>query len=177
MSVDLPSFRYHPDPVASGSFRASTEVCACCGRATGWIYTAGFYTAQDVSGRFCPWCIADGSAAARFEGEFSDAYGLDGVSAEALEEVTRRTPGFSAWQDPHWLVHCGDAAAFIGEVGHAELARHPDALDGLRSELRLSGWHDEGQLETFLTNLGIDATAMLFRCTECGAHLAYADAS
>lgn len=92
MSTNLPYFRYHPDPVASESIRESDETCACCNRNTGWIYTATFFTAQDVSGRFCPWCIADGSAAERFEGEFTDAYGLDGVSEETLVQVTRRTP-------------------------------------------------------------------------------------
>ncbi|MCX5096492.1 CbrC family protein [Streptomyces sp. NBC_00365] len=51
-----------------------------------------------------------------------------------MEQVTRRTPGFHAWQDPHWLVHCDDAAAFIGEVGYTELAAHPEALD-----LRMAG--------------------------------------
>ncbi|MFB6769973.1 CbrC family protein [Streptomyces sp. NPDC056337] len=53
MSAELPFFRYHPDPLASGSIRASAESCACCGRSTGWIYTATFYSAQKVSGRFC----------------------------------------------------------------------------------------------------------------------------
>ncbi|MEV7192476.1 CbrC family protein [Streptomyces sp. NPDC093510] len=57
--------------------------------------------------------MADGSAAERFAGEFMDSYGLDGVSEQILHEVTRRTPGFHAWQDPRWLVHCHDAAAFI----------------------------------------------------------------
>ncbi|RLV04556.1 hypothetical protein CTZ27_11615 [Streptomyces griseocarneus] len=108
VSADLPSFRYHPDPVASGSIRESTETCACCERSAGWIYTATFCTAQDVDARFCPWCIADGSAAERFEGEFTDLYGLDGVGAEILERVARRTPGIHAWQDPHWLVHCNE---------------------------------------------------------------------
>ncbi|WP_416530795.1 CbrC family protein [Streptomyces coelicoflavus] len=177
MSADLPFFRYHPDPLASGSIRASAESCACCGRSTGWIYTATFYSAQEVSGRFCPWCIADGSAAQRFAGEFTDSYGLDGVSDEVLHEVTRRTPGFHAWQDPHWLVHCHDAGAFVGEVGYTELAEHPEVLDQLRADLRIDGHHDESRLERLLTHLGEGMTAMLFRCTVCGAHLAYADAS
>ncbi|WP_406733534.1 CbrC family protein [Streptomyces sp. NBC_01794] len=177
MSASLPFFRYHPDPLASGSIRASTEVCACCNRSTGWIYTATFYTAQATNGHFCPWCIADGSAAERFAGEFMDSYGLDDVSEETLHEVTRHTPGFHAWQDPHWLVHCHDAAAFLGEVGYTELAAHPEALDELRLDLRMGGWHDSARLEYFLTHLGEGATAMLFRCTVCGTHLAYADAS
>ncbi|MFI8459460.1 CbrC family protein [Kitasatospora sp. NPDC085464] len=121
--------------------------------------------------------MADGRAADRFEGDFTDSYGLDSVSEGTLEQVTRRTPGFRAWQDPHWLVHCNDAAAFIGEVGYNELAAHPDALDHLRTDLRMSGWHDASQLENFLTHLGQGASAMLFRCTVCGTHLAYADAS
>ncbi|URN14485.1 CbrC family protein [Streptomyces radiopugnans] len=157
--------------------RASAETCACCGRATGWIYTATFYTADEVGGRFCPWCIADGSAAERFAGEFTDSYGLDGVGEDVVHEVTRRTPGFHAWQDPRWLVHCHDAAAFVGEVGYTELAVHPDALDQLRADLRIEGWNDEDRLERFLTHLGEGATAMLFRCTVCGTHLAYTDAS
>ncbi|CAM5230206.1 UPF0167 protein [Streptomyces spiroverticillatus] len=177
MSTGLPHFRHHPDPVASGSVRESAETCVCCNRSTGWIYTATFYTAREVSGRFCPWCIADGSAAERFEGEFTDAYGFEGLSGETVEEVTRRTPGFQAWQDPYWLVHCNDAAAFIGEVGYAELATHPEALDQLRLDLRMGGWHDASRLENFLTHLGQEANAMLFRCTVCDTHLAYADAS
>lgn len=177
MSADLPFFRYHPDPVASGSIRVSAESCACCERNTGWIYTATFFTAQDVGGEFCPWCIADGSASERFAGHFTDSYGLDGVSEDVVREVTCRTPGFLAWQEPHWLVHCQDAAAFLGEVGYTELAARPDGLDQLRTDLRLGGWHDENDLERFLTHLGDDATAMLFRCTVCGTHLAYVDAS
>ncbi|MER7896468.1 CbrC family protein [Streptomyces sp. NPDC096046] len=123
------------------------------------------------------WCISDGSAAERFAGDFTHSYGLDGVSEDVLHEVTRRTPGFHAWQDPHWLVHCQDAAAFVGEVGYAELAAHPEALDRLRTDMRLDGRHDESRLEHFLTGLGEGATAMLFRCTGCGVHLAYTDAS
>ncbi|MFC9279090.1 CbrC family protein [Streptomyces collinus] len=177
MSDSLPFFRYHPDPLASGAIRAAAETCACCKRNAGWIYTATFYTAQDVSGRFCPWCIADGSAAERFAGEFADSCGLDGVSEDILHEVTRRTPGFHAWQDPHWLVHCQDAAAFLGEVGRSGLAAHPEALEQVRADMRMAGWHDESQLEHFLAGLGEGASAMLFRCIVCSTHLAYADAS
>jgi uncharacterized protein CbrC (UPF0167 family) len=165
------------DPVASGSIREAAEACACCERERGWIYTATFYTAREVNGRFCPWCIADGSAAERFEGEFADSVGLDDVGEDVLHEVTRRTPGFQAWQDPHWLVHCQTAAAFVGEVGYAELAARPDALAQLRADLRLGGGRDEAQLEQFLTHLGDSATALLFRCTVCTTHPAYVDAS
>jgi uncharacterized protein CbrC (UPF0167 family) len=175
VSRPLPSFRYHPDPVATGAIAASREVCVCCEQSRGWIYTLSLYTEQDVPGRICPWCIADGTAAERFDGEFVDSYGLDGVSWEVLQEVTRRTPAFHAWQDPRWLVHCHDAAAFRGEVGYTELAAHPEALDQLRTDLRLGGWRDADRLEAFLRSLGDGASAMLFQCTICGSYLAYTD--
>ncbi|MFD5279131.1 CbrC family protein [Streptomyces rubrogriseus] len=63
------------------------------------------------------------------------------------------------------------------EVGYSELVAHPETLDQLRQDLRLGGWHDAARLEQFLTHLGEGASAMLFRCTTCGTHLAYADAS
>lgn len=175
----LPVFRYHPDPVATGAITASGEPCVCCGRRTGWIYTATFYTAQDVAGRVCPWCIADGGVAERFEASFLSGDGLDDVAPEVLDEVTRRTPGFSAWQDPRWMTHCHDAAAFLGEVGYNDLAARPEALEQLRQDLRLDGgWRDERRLEAFLIHLGNGgASAMLFRCLHCGHHLAYTDAS
>ncbi|WTE75332.1 CbrC family protein [Streptomyces sp. NBC_01615] len=71
--------------------------------------------------------------------------------------------------------HCG--TSLVGEVGYSELAAHPEALDQLRNEMRLDGWHDTQQLEQFLTRLGQAASAMLFECTICGTHLAYPDAS
>jgi len=37
--MDLPTFRYHPDPLASGSIAASDAACACCNQHRGFIYT------------------------------------------------------------------------------------------------------------------------------------------
>ncbi|MGK5440406.1 CbrC family protein [Micromonospora sp. URMC 105] len=36
--------------------------------------------------------------------------------------------GYS-WQQPSWLYHCGDGAAFLGAVGYDALRAHPDAVD------------------------------------------------
>ncbi|MEU5373512.1 CbrC family protein [Streptomyces sp. NPDC005951] len=99
------------------------------------------------------------------------------MSARTSARGHSLTLGFDAWQDPHRFVRCKDAAAFIGEVGSTELAAHAEALDQLRTDMGLDGWHHGSQLEHFLTHLGGGATAMLLRCTVCGAHLAYADAS
>ncbi|MFK4022165.1 MULTISPECIES: CbrC family protein [Streptomyces] len=53
----MPTFRCHPDPVATGSIRTSAGRCVCCERSRGRIYTADIYTAHEVDGPFCPWCI------------------------------------------------------------------------------------------------------------------------
>jgi uncharacterized protein CbrC (UPF0167 family) len=73
MPEALPVFRYHPDPVRSGSIKESASVCKSCGRARGFIYVGPVYAeADDLDDRFCPWCIADGSAAAKFDAYFTN---------------------------------------------------------------------------------------------------------
>ncbi|MBL1087662.1 CbrC family protein [Streptomyces actinomycinicus] len=98
------------------------------------------------------------------------------VSVAQRRRTRRCRPGFHAWQDPHRQLHCQDAAAFVAEVGYTEPAAHPKPSTrcGL---MRLARWHDQNRLEHFPTHLGEGATAMLFRCTVCGAHLACAVAS
>lgn len=38
-SEPLPLFRYHADPVATGSVAVSDNECVCCEQARGYIYT------------------------------------------------------------------------------------------------------------------------------------------
>jgi len=175
----LPTFRYHPDPVATGSIERSDATCAACGRARGWRYTGLVYCPDEVD-HVCPWCIADGSAAARLDANFADA-GVevpDDVPRAVLDEVSERTPGYVAWQTNRWMYHCGDGAAFLGLAGWPELQAHPGAIDVLLHEHDQYGWSPEESLE-FVEGLGIDhdATAYLFRCQQCGAELAYSDMS
>ena len=90
--------------------------------------------------------------------------------------MTTRTPGFSGWQQEHWLYHCGDGAAFLGAAGWPELEKHPDALDKVREELPRGVWSSD-EVEAYLRALYKDGspTAYLFRCRHCGTHLAYSD--
>ena len=117
----FPEFRYHPDPVATGSVKPSGKVCRCCGQARGYI--SSVYAQESLREQLCPWCIADGSAAAKFDATFSDAHPLieAGVANKIAEEVTRRTPGYDSWQQEIWLTCCGDACEFHGAASRAEL--------------------------------------------------------
>ncbi|RPF35630.1 uncharacterized protein CbrC (UPF0167 family) [Streptomyces sp. TLI_185] len=171
----LPHFPYHPNPVATGSVTASDEACACCRQERGWVYTGPVYAADAPDTGICPYCIAFGTADARYDASFTDT--IDGdVPQHVITAVLKRTPGFLAWQSPTWLTHCGDGAAFLGHAGTRELKAFPDAVDDLRRRCAEWGWPPD-QVEDFLGSLDKNGqpTAYLFRCRACGAHLAYAD--
>ncbi len=177
MTGRLPEFPYHPDPLATGSIERSDVSCVSCGRSRGFAYAGPVYAVEDLIDSLCPWCIADGSAAARFDATFTDDVPVgDDVRAEIVEAITKRTPGFGGWQQEHWLYHCGDGAAFLGRVGWSELQRLPDAIECLRQEHADLGWTPE-LIEEYLRELDKDGspTAYLFRCRHCGIHLAYSD--
>ncbi|MFK4101372.1 CbrC family protein [Streptomyces sp. NPDC019531] len=166
----LPRFPYHPNPVATGSVTTSDSPCVCCGQERGWVYTGPVYAADAPDSGICPYCIAFGKAAERYDASFAD--GIEGdVPEDVVTAVLRRTPGFFAWQSPHWLTHCGDGAEFLGAAGARELKEHPDAVDHLRAQ-----WPDH-RFDGFLASLDKDdqPTAYLFRCRVCATHLAYAD--
>ncbi|MFC9293951.1 CbrC family protein [Streptomyces sp. NPDC057011] len=156
MTEPLPEFPYHPDPLATGSVAAADAACACCGRDRGYLYVGPVYAVEEPAGRICPWCIADGNAAARYEAHFSGGAAGDDAPMEVLQG--------------------GDGAAFLGRAGARELEAHPDAVEFLRSEVSDLGWQPE-QVEQYLADLDKDGqpTAYLFQCRVCAVHLAYSD--
>jgi hypothetical protein len=175
----LPTFRYHPDPVATGALERRPGECRRCRRDRGWLYAVAPYAALDLRDALCPWCVADGSAAVAFDATFTDlGAGPEpiGVPAAVLDEIAHRTPGFSGWQQERWLFHCGDGAAYLGAAGWEQLADLPDAVADLRRQA--AGWgFDDEDAEAFVGSLDVEgaSTAYLFRCLHCGRHLAYAD--
>jgi uncharacterized protein len=161
--VDLPTFRYHPDPVGTGSFVVADDRCLYCGAQPTYVYDGPIYASEEPDPP-CPRCIADGSFAARFDAEFTDPDPLSDLDARIIDEVTKRTPGFAGWQQEQWKTHCGDAAAFLGPVGYSELLDHPEALAFLR--------RDMGDESVSALSRDASPTAYLFRCRHCGVELA-----
>lgn len=181
MTDPLPKFRYHPDPVATGSLKPSTQTCVCCGQARGFIYTGPVLAADEHEEDICPWCIADGSAHDKLDAEFTDraAVGDSGkwakVPAAVADEVAFRTPGFAGWQQERWFTCCGDAALFLGRAGFAEVSAHGPALaTALRAEL---GWDEGPEWQKYLRALSLndEPTAYLFRCAHCQQINGYSD--
>lgn len=60
--MSLPAFRYHPDPLATGSVIRSDARCVCCGDARGYVYAGPVYAVDEYENCLCPRCIADDSA-------------------------------------------------------------------------------------------------------------------
>ena len=129
--MELPKFKYHPNPLVTGAIEASNEECECCGKEKGYIYNSILYAEEELE-FICPWCIADGSAATKFDGTFIDDYPLQnaGLSQDIMSEVCERTPGYNSWQQEQWQSHCGDACEFHGNPEKEELkALSGKALD------------------------------------------------
>lgn len=169
MDSSLPFFRYHPDPLKTGMILRRTTECPVCGRKRDFVYVGPFYARDEVDG-ICPWCIADGSAAKKYDGSFQDARTCEPVdSGEQVDELVHRTPGYAGWQQEKWLSHCGDFCAFIDYVGWSEI-RHlavelAGDIDNILKECRL----DRVELEKALFRQGSMA-GYLFRCVKCGTH-------
>lgn len=179
-STSLPSFPYHPDPVATGSIKASDATCRACGQKRGFIYTGPVTGDEDLDDSLCPWCIADGSAHQKFGAGFTDPDGVGGyglwedVPDAVREEIAGRTPGFSGWQQEKWFTHCGDAAVFLGCMGKEELqGLGPEATEAVRLE---SGYNEEQWPDYYnALDKNYGPTAYLFRCRHCAALGGYSD--
>ena len=180
-SISIPVFKYHPDPIVTGSLRLSKPMCRCCRQARGLIYVGPVYARADLQESLCPWCIADGSAHRLFAAEFTDFNGVggygswDNIPILIKEEVAYRTPGFCGWQQEKWWTHCSDAAAFVGYAGCKEVEScGPDLVEMLRLDSGLTG-QDEWQTYFRALDKVRGPTAYLFRCLHCGKTGGYSD--
>lgn len=179
--VELPVFRYHPDPLRTGSVEPSGAACAACGKTRGFLYCEPVLWESEPEGHVCPWCIASGKAHAKFGGEFIDPAAIggfgrwDSVPPDVILEIAYRTPGFSGWTEERWWSHCGDAAEFLGPGGRAEVeALGPEASQALQAEAGLND--QEWARRLSLLDRAHGPTAYLFRCRRCQRLGGYTDA-
>jgi hypothetical protein len=173
----LPEFKYHPDPLATGAIKESDEVCDCCNQKRGYVYTSTLYSAEEIDS-ICPWCIADGSAANKYDGMFSDDYPLieAGIPDGIIDEVIHRTPGFNSWQQEVWLTCCNDACAFHGDVSKKELTGMN--LDSFREAFQ-DNRIEESFFEEFKKNYEPGGSPAIYKwvCINCKNIKYYADYS
>jgi uncharacterized protein len=184
MTNPLPTFKYHPDPIGTGSIEKSDATCVVCSRARGFIYKGHVIADGDLDDALCPWCIADGSAHERLGAEFADSSYVGGtngwcaVPPDVAREVATRTPSFVPWQNVYWFACCNDAAAFLGRAGHAEIAASYASVEAsLRAETQMVGAEHDADWAEYFTSLDKDdsPTAYVFQCLHCGALGGFSD--
>lgn len=155
---------------------SSPAACLCCGRARGFIYTGPVYSEIDeLEDAVCPWCIADGSAAAKFDAFFNNVDEIvEEVPASVREEVEKRTPGYITLQEGEWRACCGDAAAFLLRASEKDLLSRefPRSRSALLTELITVVGMSSQEASDFVMSLTSDSdhSAYLFRCLKCSKY-------
>jgi uncharacterized protein CbrC (UPF0167 family) len=163
----FPKFTYHPDPIATGALKRKAARCPCCEKTTDFVYGRSPYCTDEVED-LCPWCIADGSAARKFDASFVDDHPLAqaGLKSEIIDEVAHRTPGYISWQQESWLTCCEDACEFHGDLRKEELPILPaDTLVAFRTEHRIDDRVWEQLLESY--EPGGSPSIYKFVCRHC----------
>jgi uncharacterized protein CbrC (UPF0167 family) len=177
--VDHPVFKYHPDPILSGSLVISGKKCVCCNKARGTIYTASSYCTEDIEQALCPWCIASGAAHEKFDAAFIDEAAFpDDIPAAVVEEIAWRTPGYSSWQSERWFACCRDAMAFLEPVGLAEIRKRYPQLEArvlatIIEDFNLPAAGGRQMLDALQRDTG--PAAYVFQCLHCRAYKTFVD--
>jgi len=178
-AMNLPSFKYHREPIQSGSVEKSNERCRCCNELRGYIYVGPVYSDEDLADSICPWCIADGAAHRKFGATFIDEAALpDGLPESVIEEAAWRTPGYNAWQSERWFSCCNDAMTFLEPAGIQEIRASYrnlefSVLGNILYGLHISGGAATRLLESLHKQSG--PTAYIFQCSHCGQYQTFVD--
>lgn len=170
---DLPFFKYHPDPLETGSFEEGEEkICPCCGNKSKVYYSSFPYCSEDVE-YICPTCISNGEAAMKFDAEFVQNAEWHGeLDMEKNDELFHRTPGYMSWQGEYWLSCCDDYCAYMGTVGTRELKAMDIADEVIEEYVQRGAFEDIGE---YLVKDG-PMCGYLFKCLHCGKYHLWVDA-
>jgi uncharacterized protein CbrC (UPF0167 family) len=169
LMTQLPEFKYNSNAERLGIIKKEKTDCPVCGLERNYVYDGPFYSVNQIEG-ICPWCIKDGSAAKKYDGEFQDVASCDSVEKqEYLVELTTKTPGYSGWQQERWLSHCGDFCMLKDYVGWAEIIGLKEELTDDLNEIKSDYGLTEKELEKYLINKS-GMQGYLFQCLHCGQH-------
>lgn len=154
------SFRYFPNIYDDEAVSHDRRICECCGKETD-AYVSSMYCVDEVE-CICLNCVADGSAAKKFDGTFvQDAMKIS--DSEKTKELFERTPGYLSWQGEYWLACCDDYCEFLGTVGTEELEKMGIADEVFEEYISRE---DDADVRKYLVKNG-STNGYLFRCLHC----------
>ena len=173
--MEFPIFEYFPDPIGNGCMVEKNGSCPCCEQDRAVMYVGPIYCVDDVS-EVCPWCIADGSAAAKWSASFNDLYNIpDGVPQHVVRTIDSRTPGYSTWQGNTWLFSENDALVFVGEVIGSAIVRKSETEKINACRNALVDWNFPSDFDLSNVVIGGQPAIYLFQDKETAEYRAYAD--
>ena len=178
--MELPKFKYSPNAFNLDIFEKEDGICSVCNEKREIKYTSSFYSVEEPE-YICPWCIADGKACEKYDGEFNDYCGIEGISPdpndtdptiqkELLLEITNKTPSYTSWQQEVWLTHCNEPCAFIG---YADTKTIEPIIEELNDDIENNGYDPEF-IRKHLSKDG-SLVGYLFKCVNCGQHRLHVD--
>lgn len=175
MNDKLPIFKYHSDPIQSGVFAPSSKCCPVCNKNNEIEYIGPFYSTYEIDG-ICPWCIANGKAAEKYDLTFIDEDEIEKVNDDFLtEELTKRTPGFFFPQEDAWPSHCDDYCVLLGGVGAKYIESKINLLKAdlelIRNQLEIT----DDVLKADLIRKNSPLWVGLFQCDNCKSYRLVAD--
>lgn len=174
--TSLPEFKYNPNAYTLKLIKKEAITCSCCGLQKDYVYDGPFYSVNERT-PICPWCIKDGSAAEKFEGEFyGDVFNEEVTNEAAIDELLHRTPGYNAMQQEVWLTHCKDFGAFKGYVVWKDIASLQEELKDDLKQIKDDYDFSQEDLEKTLVT-GSSLQGYLFQCLHCKKHRLAVDAS
>lgn len=172
--MSLPAFRYHPDPLATGSVIRSDARCVCCGDARGYVYAGPVYAVDEYENCLCPRCIAHGSAqpsVARTASAAANATKFP-TRSSAKSLVARRAFRVGSRS-------AGERIAALPRSSSAVRVPENCARSARRQSRRFgpTGLDEGAEWEHCLAALDKDGspTAYMFRCIRCGEPGGYQD--
>jgi uncharacterized protein CbrC (UPF0167 family) len=179
--MELPKFKYSPNAYEIDLFDKVEGTCSVCEEKRNLKYNSSFYSVDEPE-YICPWCIANGKASEKYDGEFNDYCGIEGVSPnpndpeptipkEMLTEICTKTPSYSSWQHEQWLSHCNEPCAFIG---YADSETIKPFLEELKDDIEQNIGFDKDSIMKLLSKNG-HLVGYLFKCVKCNKHRLHAD--
>ncbi|WP_010304138.1 CbrC family protein [Candidatus Odyssella thessalonicensis] len=179
MKALLPHFKYHPDPLKTGNAIQKPFQCICCYLLKEYAYVGPVYSIKDIPEEsICLDCIANGTAAEKFDATFVDLPENENVclTDEEKDNFLKRTPGYISWQGQVWLAHCGNICEFHGDFEQKELLEKFEELKNYAKEyLRCSDDILNEIIKYYDPSSNNNPAFYKFICQECRTTLLYSD--